>query len=128
MLQLHDWKNVYNVDSSDEKTQTFHKEVMEIVNKIAPEKLRNVSSDNQPWFTEQLKTLDRKRRREYQQNRRSDKYSRLQKEYKIKCSKAKKEFFNKLFRQFRESDPSKWYSLLKRITKYNVEKIGGTQY
>ena len=27
-----------------------------------------------------------------------------------------------MVRQIRESDPSKWYSLLKRITKYNVEK------
>ena len=121
-LRLHDWSNVYNAKTSDEKAQQFHTEVMEIVDKIAPEKIRNISTDDQPWYTEQLKVLDRKRRREFRKSRRSSKYHRIQKEYQTKCSQAKKKFFNEMVRQIRESNPSRWYSLLKRITKYDSEK------
>ena len=55
---------------------------MEIVKNIAPEKSRNIASDDKPWFTEPLKTLDKKRRREFNKNRRSERYFRLQKEFK----------------------------------------------
>ena len=95
---------------------------MDIVNKLAPEKQRNISSDDQPWYTEQLKTLDRRRRREFHDNRRSVKYVRLQKEYQTKCSQAKKKFFKEMVRQIIEANPAQWYSLLKRITKYDIEK------
>ena len=78
-LKAHDWSNVYNAKTSNEKADIFKKEVMEIVNETAPEKNRNIASDDKPWFTEPLKVLDRKRRREFNKNRRSDKYLRLQK-------------------------------------------------
>ena len=121
-LQFHSWENVYHATTSDEKAHIFHKEVMEKVNEIAPEKLRNVSSDDEPWFTDQLKVLDRRRRREFQRHRRSERYHKLQKEYQNKCSQAKKKFFNEMVRQIREANPSRWYSLSKRIIKYNTEK------
>ena len=121
-LQIHNWKNVYDAKTSSEKAQIFHKEVMEVVDKIAPEKVRNISSDDQPWYTEHLKVLDRKRRREFRKGRRSDRYKTIQKEYNIKCSRAKKKFFSEMVRQVRESNPSQWYSLLKRITKYDTQK------
>ena len=121
-LQVHSWNNVYTAATSHEKAWIFHKEVMEIVNQIAPERYRNISTDDQPWYTEQLKILDRKRRREFNQNRRSDRYNRIQNEYKTKCSQAKKAFFRGMVRQVKEANPGQWYSLLKRITKYDSEK------
>ena len=95
---------------------------MEIVNNIAPEKSRNIASDDKPWFTEPLKTLDKKRRREFNKNRRSERYFRLQKEFKSKCAHSKKKFFNDMVSQVKDSDPSRWYSLLKRISNYDKEK------
>ena len=44
---------------------------MDKVNTIAPEKVRRVASDDKPCFTENLKDLDRRRRREFHKNRRS---------------------------------------------------------
>ena len=67
-LNLHNWDNVYNAETAHEKATTFHKEVMQIVNEIAPEKYKNISSDDQPWFDDALKILDRKRRREFHKN------------------------------------------------------------
>ena len=121
-LNLHDWRNIYNAETAHEKAKLFHKEVMEIVDETAPEKHRNISSDDQPWFDEILKKLDRRRRREFNKNRRSKKYQSLQKEYNSKCSSAKKKFFVSMIRKVREANPGQWYSLLKRISKYDQEK------
>jgi len=63
---------------------------MEIVIKFAPIKTRSIASDDQAWFTDQLKTLDRRKKREFQKNRRSEKFHNLNKEFKSKCSKEKK--------------------------------------
>ena len=63
-----------------------------MVNKLdefCPVLTRKVSSDDQPFFTDQLKRLDRKRRREFRKHRRSAKYKRLHNLYKKKVSEAK---------------------------------------
>ena len=95
---------------------------MNIVDKVVPEKIRNIASDDQPWFTQSLKVLDRKRKREFTKNRRSPRYLSLQQEFKTKCSKSKKDFFRKMTQQVKEANPSRWYSILKRISNYDSEK------
>ena len=120
-LTTHDWSNIFKAKTSNDKADIFHKEMMEIVDSIAPLRNQNISSDDQPWYTEPLKILDRKRIREYHKNRRSPKYYKLHQEYKIKCSKTKKKFYKTMISQVRESDPSRWYSTLKRISNYDKE-------
>ena len=122
ILKTKNWSNIINAASVDEKANLFHSEVMAVVNQVAPQKLRKISSDDQPWYTEQLKKLDRKRRREYQHNRRSIRYYELQRQYKLKCSQENKKFFKKILRQVRQSNPSQWYSTLKRISNHEQEK------
>ena len=72
---------------------------METVDKIAPYKMRIIASDDQPWFDENLKVLDKKRRREFTKNRRSQRYRKLNQEFKAKCSKSEKNFFQKMTQQ-----------------------------
>ena len=62
------------------------------------------------------------RKREFTKNRRSPRYLRLQQEFKTKCSKSKKDFFRKMTQQVKEANPSRWYSILKRISNYDPEK------
>ena len=73
-LQEKDWSNVLNARTANEKADTFHNEIMSILDTIAPQKTRKISNNDQPWYTEQLKKIDRIRRREYQRNRRSQRY------------------------------------------------------
>ena len=121
-LESKDWAKVYAAKTADAKAEIFKEEVMEIVNRVAPEKIRNIASDDQPWFTEPLKLIDRKRRREFHKNRRSERYKQLQKEFKSKCSKAKKHFYMSMIQETKDSDPRRWYSMLKRVSNYDREK------
>ena len=121
-LQEKDWSKVLNAKTSNEKADMFHKEIMTMLDTLAPQKTRKISNDDKPWFSEPLKKLDRKRRREFQRNRRSERYLQLQKKYKTKCTEEKKKFFIKMVTQVKEANPSQWYSMLKRISNYDQEK------
>ena len=46
---------------------------------MVSEKFRNISSDDQPWFTEQLKVLEKRRQKKFTKHRRSNKYKTIQK-------------------------------------------------
>ena len=47
------------------------------------------TSNDKPWFTKQLKQLDRQRKREFFKNRKSKKWESLDKKFKESCLKAK---------------------------------------
>ena len=80
------------------------RDVMQIIEDFAPEKIRSVSNDDQSWYTEGLKKVDKKRKREFKYNRRSERYLELQKQHKIRCKQEKKKFFKKMVRQVREAN------------------------
>ena len=75
-------------ESVDAKA-TLHNLVLDKLDEFCPEKTRRISSDEQSWYTEKLKRLNRKIRREYSKKRRSKKYKRLEKIYLKKVSEAK---------------------------------------
>ena len=78
------WDNVFNAKLANNKADIFQSEVMEIIDQFAPKKIRKFSNDDQPWYTETLKKIDKLRRREFRHNRRSKRYLELKTYYKIK--------------------------------------------
>ena len=89
-IQEQDWSQVLNAQDVDRKAEMLHELVLSKLDEFCPEKMRRVASDDQPFFTDLLKRLDRKRRREFRKNRRSPKYKKLHKMYKKKVSEARK--------------------------------------
>ena len=116
------WDLVLSENSVNKKSEILQKMMLDKLNEYCPEKLRRFSSDDKPWFTTQLKKLDRKRRREYNLNRRSKKYLQLQKIFFKKVLIAKKQFKSKMIDDILVAKSSQWYSKLKRMTNY--EKRG----
>ena len=55
-----------------------------------PTKSRKVTNDNQTFFSDKLATIKRKNQREYNKNRKSIKWKRMDIEYNLKLSSAKK--------------------------------------
>ena len=70
-IQKQDWIQVLSAESVDTKAETLHNLVLDKLDEFCPEKNRRISSDDQPWYTEQLKRLNRRIRREYSKKRRS---------------------------------------------------------
>jgi hypothetical protein len=126
-FESQEWTLILSNKSVDEKAELLLSQVLSAVNKYLPEKEIKVASDDQPWFTQPLKKLDRRRRREYRKNRISPKYKRLSRLYQEKLNKAKKSCKRTMIDDIKSSRPGEWYSKLKRITRFDQQKSEITQ-
>ena len=90
--------------------------------KYSQKKTRFISSDDQPFYSEKLKHLKRKKCREFKKRRRSDKYIQLKNNYEIELKKAKKTFYRNKIEKLKNSDPKKWHQQLKKITRIDQNK------
>ena len=73
-LMDEDWHSVAEAKTADEKAILFQNILEAKYNGFFPKKPIKVSNDDQPWFTQNLKQLDRHRKRIYSKNIRSDKW------------------------------------------------------
>ena len=101
------------------------------LNEICPEKIRKFQSDDQVWISQKLKKMDRKRKRIFRRERRSEKWAKLNKIFKKEVKSAKANFYKEAVADLKLKKPSQWYSCLKKITPFdqlrndqtNVEEI-----
>ena len=125
------WDEVYTAESSHLKAEVFQKLLVDKLDEIFPEKTRKIQSDDAPWITFKLKQMDRKRKRIFHKQRRSEKWKKLDQIFKKEVKKAKSDFYIKTVSDLKLKKPGQWYSSLKRITSYdqmrnnqpNVEEI-----
>ena len=94
-METQDWSDVLEETNMDKKAETFHQMILNQLDKHCPVKVRNISSDDEPWFTHKLKRMDRKCRRQFRLNRSSKKYKQLRKAFRKKVSEAKRMFKKK---------------------------------
>ena len=85
-------------------------------------KTRVISSDDQPFCTEKMKRLKRKKSREYWKNRKSCKYKDLDKQFEKAVSEAKKKYYKDIIKDLKISNIGQWYSKLKRLCSYDQQK------
>ena len=121
-FEAQDWSQITNIKSVHLKAETLISEVLQQLNKYLPEKVIRVASDDEPWFTQALKKLDRKKRREFNKNRNSQKYKYLSRLYSDQISKAKKKYKRAMIDTIKEAKPGEWYSSLKRISRFDQGK------
>ena len=110
------WEQVFQEESAHQKAQIFQNKLMKILDEIFPEKIRKISSDDQPWISHKLKVLDRKRKRIFHKERRSENWKQMNKLFKNEVKVAKATFYKKTVADLKQKNPGQWYSCLKRIT------------
>lgn len=95
-----------------EKFQSFTKNLLI---EIFPEKNVIISQNDQPWFTESLRTLKRKRQREYHKHGKSTKYFEIKAQFDKKVNDAILMYKNKILREVVEGKRGSSYSALRRL-------------
>ena len=83
---------------------------------------KNHEPDDDPWVTKKIKQLDRLLKREFNKNQKSEKWTKLNAEYLKKCVEEKEKYAANIVLDLKESNPSKWYSKLKRMSGQNKDK------
>ena len=114
-LKTEDW-NFLNDEANpskqvDDMEDTFKKKL----DAFLPERTIRTSNDDLPFITAELKYLDRRKKREYRKNGHSEKYSKLLSKFDTKFKKAAESYILKNVTELKNSNPSKAYSILKRM-------------
>ena len=84
-----DWSGVLSALTAHEKAEILQGLLMTQLEKHLPQKTIRISCDDQPWFTNELKEMDRKRKREYFKNKKFQKWKKFDEAFKIKCEYEK---------------------------------------
>ena len=111
----HSWDGVLAEQDIDKKVEKFHQTIRQKLDECLPEKTIMVSYLDKKWMTPQLKNLNRKIKREFFKKRKSSKWKKLKKKFKKLKRKTVKNFYSEFVTELKVSNPSKWYSMAKRL-------------
>ena len=114
-MQEQTWTEIYQSKNVNEKLEILHNMIMKKIDEIFPLKISKFTSDDKPWVTREIKQLDRKCKREFFKNQKSQKWQELRQKFKEKCNKAKESYYKNMVEDLKESNPSQWYAKIKRM-------------
>ena len=66
--------------------------------------------------------MDRARKREFLKNKASEKWIKLDIEFKKQCENEKAKYFENIVKDLKESNPGQWYSKLKRMSGQEIKR------
>ena len=118
-IDSENWNEVLNENSASRKMEILQGMLVSKYHEHFPEKTRNVSSDDNPFFTDKLRKLKRRKCREYRKNRRSIRWKKMQCSYLEELEKAKKNFYNSKISRLRKSNPRQWHREFKKMTRFD---------
>ena len=121
-LKNENWFEIINQNCVNLKANALQDLLMSKYNEFFPEKVRTISSQDQPFFTNKLKQLRRRKNREYHKHRKSLKWKNLEEIYQTELRKSKKHFYRKRIQALKKGNPRKWYSELKKLTNFDQMK------
>ena len=84
-----------------------------------PVKSFKVSVDDKPWITKDIKDLDRKRKREFFKNHKSEKWKLFHEKYILSIKKAKVFYSQNIVKDSKSSKPGQWNSKVKCMANIN---------
>ena len=89
-LQSQSWHEIYQLTCPEMKAARFEEIIMEKVNILFPEKSMRLKRNDKPWVDSQLLKVDRKRKREYNKNKKSEKWHALNNLFNERAALLKK--------------------------------------
>ena len=116
------WEAIHSAETAHRKAELLQDILMTKLNEYLPVKRIKFSSDDKPWFTHQLKQLDRQRKREFYKNRKSQKWESLNIKFNESCQKSKQGYYKEIVEDLKTSNPKQWYSKVKRMSNINDDK------
>ena len=109
------WEEVKSEDSPSQQDEALHAVLARILERALPVKKVRLRSTDKPYITQEIKTIDRRRRREYDKIGKSAKYLDSKKIFDQKLKAANQSYLNKNVRSLMDTQPGKAYNVLKRL-------------
>ena len=100
-------------DPSDQ-VRNMESKLMEYLESCLPQKKLKLSSFEKPWISYELKYLDRRKKREYSKNGRSEKFLFLKAKFDKKYKEAARRYINKNVSELKITNPSKAFKIFEK--------------
>ena len=121
-LQNETWQELYQAENAHLKAEILQIGLMKKLDEYLPIKTIKIRCGDHPWISNEIKNLDRKRKREYRKNKKSRKWKQLDSLCLSKSGKAKQDYSKNIVNDLKNSNQSQWYSKIKRMSSYNSGK------
>ena len=118
-LQIEPWSELDELETAHQKAEYLHNRLLDQLNTYLPEKTIKISPNDQPWVTNEIKTLDRRMKREYRKHKKSVKWQTLDEQYRQMCEKAKQSYSKNIVNDLKLSNCTQWYSKIKRMSSHS---------
>ena len=115
LITAKDWEEVRSKDSPSQQDEALQAVLARMLEVALPTKTVRLRYTDKPYITKEIKVIDRRRRREYDKNGKSQKYLHLTQVYKRKLDKETQKYLNKNVRALMETEPGRAYCILKRL-------------
>ena len=114
-----DWKVILGEESANKKAEKLQNFLVSKYEEFFPEKVRVISSDDQPFISAKLKVMKRRKCREYQKHRCSIKWKFLETKYKAELEKTKREYYRRKIKSLRKLKPKNWHREIKKLSSFD---------
>ena len=114
-IHTENWDSVPFSGSTTKQVEAYENLVENKVNQLFPEKKIRVTRKDKQFITSELKTLDRKKKREWKLKGKSERYILLRNEFRNKYKKASSDFLKKCVSDLKTSEPGKAAATLKKM-------------
>ena len=121
-LQNEAWQELYQAENAHQKAQILQTGLLKKLDEYLPVKSLKIRFGDLAWISNEIKILDRKQKREYRKNKKSRKWKWLHSLYLSKSKKAKQDYSKNIVNDLKTSNQSQWYSKVKRMSSYNLDK------
>ena len=109
------WDSVSSELSATQQAIQFENLVKENLDKFCPEKQMKLGPQDKVFITSELKRISRLKNREYLKHGKSEKYSKLKKEFDVKFKQEAKKYLDKNLEGLREANPGQVFNVLKKL-------------
>ena len=97
--------------SPSDQVEAFQKIVDNKVEELFPERKVRITTQDKQFITAELKTLDRKKKKEWKRHGRSEEYRRIKGEFDMKYKKAANSYLKKAVSTLKNENPGKQQKL-----------------
>ena len=121
-IEKEQWNEIAHENSAHKKMNILQNLLSNKFEEFFPEKTRIVTSDDQPFYTNKLQKMRRRKCREFRKHRKSEKWAKMKAEYDIEVGNAKKGYYKKKIKHLSKANPKNWHRELKKLTCFDQQK------
>ena len=114
-IHAENWDTIHTDESPTQMVDAFQTLVNSKVDQFFPQKTIRVTNKDKEFITAELKSIDRKKMKEWRKKGRSEKYLRLKKEFDEKFKKASSDHIRKCVSELKTENPGKAAATLKKL-------------